>query len=321
MFGVEKAAATTKSQNEKWDLDHILKNMVFFGIHLGCLGVIWTGTSWIAVAVCILLYIVRMFAITGGYHRYFSHRSYKTSRVFQFLLGLLGTTAGQKGPLWWAGHHRQHHRHSDDEDDVHSPIVKGIWWAHIGWVVSTKYVDIPVEDVQDLAKYPELRWLDNNHRYTIFALAVAVFLFGYWLGVAHPALGTNGMQMLVWGFFISTTALYHGTFLVNSAAHIIGKRRFNTTDFSRNSWLVAIFTLGEGWHNNHHRYPGSERQGFYWWELDISHYILRALSFLGLVWDLREPPERIFKEAQEVTPTPISELKQQLRTKLSEKAS
>jgi stearoyl-CoA desaturase (delta-9 desaturase) len=146
-------------------------------------------------------------------------------------------------------------------------------------------------------KYPELRWLDRFHLVAPVSLAVALYFLGNGLQAAFPGLGTSGFQLLVWGFFISTTLLYHGTFLINSAAHLMGRRRFKTTDESKNSLILALLTLGEGWHNNHHRYPGSERQGFYWWEIDISHYILKGLAALGLVWDLREPPQRIYDEA------------------------
>jgi stearoyl-CoA desaturase (delta-9 desaturase) len=240
-----------------------------------------------------------MFAITGGYHRYFSHRSYKTSRVFQFLLGVLGASCGQKGPLWWASHHRHHHQHSDTEEDIHSAKVSGIWWSHVGWVLSTQYLEPRLELIKDFLKYPEILWLEKYNLIFPVILAVATFYLGVALETWAPSLGTNGWQMLVWGFFISTTFLYHGTFLVNSVTHLFGKKRFITGDESRNSLLIALVTLGEGWHNNHHRYPGSERQGFYWWEIDFSHYTLKALSFLGLVWDLRVPPQRIYEEAAE----------------------
>lgn len=274
------------------------KQSIFWGIHVACLAVIWVGISWVAVAVCIALYLLRMFAITGGYHRYFSHRTYETSRFFQFVLGFLGATAAQKGPLWWASHHRHHHQHSDTEDDVHPPS-KGFWWSHVGWVISAQYNETNLSLVRDLAKYPELRWLDRNHAYAPIILAVVVFFFGSTLQYVAPSLNTSGWQMLVWGFFVSTTLLYHGTFTINSLTHRYGRRRFDTTDHSRNNFLFALVTLGEGWHNNHHRYPGSERQGFYWWEIDLAHYALKLLSWLGIVWNLRVPPKRIYDEAEE----------------------
>lgn len=276
-----------------------LRAGAFLMIHLAAVtGVFLVGFSWTALAVCVLLYVVRMFAITGGYHRYFSHRSYQTSRVFQFILGVLGASAAQKGPIWWASHHRHHHQYSDTPDDIHSPGVQGIWHAHVGWILSPMYTESRPELVRDLLKFPEIVWLEKYNLVPPVILAVLVFGFGVLCSTYFPSLGTNGTQMLVWGFFLSTTLLYHGTFLVNSAAHLIGNKRFKTDDDSRNSLLIALFTLGEGWHNNHHRYPGAERQGMYWYELDISHYILRTLSFFGIVWDLRVHPERLYTEAE-----------------------
>jgi stearoyl-CoA desaturase (Delta-9 desaturase) len=276
---------------------NLFKQAVFWLVHLACFLALWTGVSWIAVAVCGFLYVIRMFGITGGYHRYFSHRSYDTSRFFQFCLAVLGASAAQKGPIWWASHHRHHHRHSDTEEDIHSPIAHGIWFAHVGWVLSSRFTESRPELVKDLLKFPELRLLERFNVVPPILLAVGTFFLGRWLGAAYPALGTNGMQMLVWGFFISTVLVYHGTFCINSFTHLIGKRRFVTTDSSRNNLVLALITLCEGWHNNHHYYPGSERQGFYWWEIDIAHYMLKGLSWLGIVWNLRVPPERVYAAA------------------------
>ncbi|MCB0337512.1 MAG: acyl-CoA desaturase [Bdellovibrionales bacterium] len=281
------------------ELVNFFKQMVFWAVHFACIAALWTGVSWVAVIVCFALYFVRMFGITAGFHRYFSHRSFKTSRLFQFLLGYLGTSSAQKGPIWWASHHRHHHRHSDTEEDMHSPIVYGIYYAHVGWVMSSQFTDSRPELVKDLLQYPEIRWLDKYNLVPPTTLAFAVFFLGVFLNAFWPSLGTNGWQMLTWGFFISTVLLYHGTFCINSFCHLIGNKRFKTTDESRNSLLLALITLGEGWHNNHHRYPGSERQGMYWWEIDISHYIIKALSWMGLVWDIRSYPERIYQEAIE----------------------
>jgi len=286
-------AATAPSS--PFSIINVIKQSVFWLVHLGCLAVIWTGISWVAALTCFFLYVIRMFAITGGYHRYFSHRSYKTSRFFQFILGFLGASSAQKGPIWWASHHRHHHQYSDTEEDIHPPRIYGIWWAHVGWVLSTQFINPRKELIKDFLKYPEIRFLDEYHVIAPVALAVGLYFFGEWLGAPYH---TSGMQMLVVGFCLSTTLLYHGTFLVNSAAHLIGTQRFKTGDDSRNSMLIAILTVGEGWHNNHHGYPGSERQGFYWWEIDISHYILTGLSWLGIVWDLRIPPKRIYEEAE-----------------------
>lgn len=287
--------------DEKFSFMNIVKQGVFWAVHVACLMALWVGVSWVAVAVCLGLYFIRMFAITGAYHRYFSHRSYETSRFFQFCLAVLGTTAAQKGPIWWASHHRHHHRHSDTEEDIHSPIIHGIYFAHVGWVLSSQFLEPRLELVKDLLKFPELRWLERFNVVPVILLAVGTFFLGVFLEHSFPALGTNGLQMLTWGFFISTVLLYHGTFCINSFTHLIGKRRFPSTDHSRNNLFLALITLGEGWHNNHHYYPGSERQGFYWWEIDISHYILTVLSWFGLVWDLRTPPARVYEAAGQLS--------------------
>ena len=279
-------------------LSNALKQAVFWLVHLSCILVFWVGFSWVALGMCVFLYVLRMFAITGGYHRYFSHRSYETSRTFQFLLACLGASSAQKGPLWWASHHRHHHRHSDTEEDVHPPIIHGIWYAHVGWVLSSQFVKPRLELMKDFLKFPEIRLVDRFHLVPPVILGIATYFCGSFLQRYAPGLGTSGPQMLVWGFFVSTVFLYHGTFCINSMAHLVGSKRFKTGDHSRNCFILAIITLGEGWHNNHHRYPGSERQGFYWWEIDITHYILKSLSWLGLVWDLRVPPARIYDEAR-----------------------
>jgi len=163
--------------------------------------------------------------------------------------------------------------------------------------LSPQFVETREELVKDLLAFPELRALDTWYMIPPVVLAVGIFYLGVFLEAYAPQLGTNGWQMLVWGFFISTVLVYHGTFCINSFTHLIGKRRFKTTDSSRNNLILALITLGEGWHNNHHYYPGSERQGFYWWEIDVSHYILKVLSWFGLVWDLRVPPARVYAEA------------------------
>lgn len=265
----------------------------FLFMHVACLLVVWTGISAAAVTVCLALYVVRMFAITAGFHRLFAHRSYRTGRVFQFLLAFVGTASYQKGPLWWAAHHRSHHLNADKETDLHSPLAHSLWRSHVGWFLSRSSGTTDRTLVSNLIKYRDLRMLDKYYSLPPILLAAGTFLLGATLQRYAPGLGTSGWQMLVWGFFISTVLLYHGTFTVNSLAHIFGKRRFATEDNSRNNWFVALITLGEGWHNNHHHYPSSERQGFYWWEIDISHYTLRMLSWLGVVWDLRTPPSNI----------------------------
>lgn len=278
----------------------------FVGVHLACLLAFYTGVSWAAVGMLVFTYTARMFGITGAFHRYFSHRTYKTSRFFQFCLAWLGTSSAQQGPLWWAAHHRHHHRFSDQENDIHSPVQHGFFWSHVGWIVCKKYEKTNFSAIPDFAKYPELRFLNNFHIIPPIVLALTVYGIGELLATYAPSLGTNGLQMLVWGFFISTTLLYHCTFFINSVAHVIGKRRFETKDASRNNWWLAILTLGEGWHNNHHRCPYSERQGIYWWEIDISHYILTGLSWMGLVWDLQKPPKTIYEEAEHGKPAKVA---------------
>lgn len=265
----------------------------FLFMHVACLLTLWTGVSLVAVVTCLALYVVRMFAITAGFHRFFSHRTYKTGRIFQFLLAFTGTAAYQKGPLWWSAHHRRHHLNADTANDLHSPQTQSFWQSHVGWFLSRDSQATEVKYISNLLKYRDLRFLDKYYSVPPVLLAISMFLLGAMLERYAPHLGTSSWQMLVWGFFISTVLLYHGTFTVNSLAHIFGSRRYATADNSRNNLFVALITLGEGWHNNHHHYPSSERQGFYWWELDVSHYTLRALSWLGIVWDLRAPPAHI----------------------------
>jgi stearoyl-CoA desaturase (delta-9 desaturase) len=268
----------------------------FLAMHLACLGVIWVGWSPFAVAFALFLYVIRMFAITGFYHRYFSHRSFKSGRILQLAMALLGSASVQRGPLWWAAHHRHHHRHSDLESDIHSPFQHGFLWSHMVWFTSTVSFATDYDKIKDFARFPELRFLNRYDLVVPVLFAVGIYALGMVLAVQVPALATNGPQLLIWGFFISTVALYHGTFTINSLAHVYGSRRFETGDHSRNNPLLALITLGEGWHNNHHRYPAAARQGFYWWEIDLTYYGLRAMAALGLIWDLREEPAKIKRE-------------------------
>lgn len=269
----------------------------FIILHLGCFGVIWVGWSWFAVWTAVALYLLRMFAVTGIFHRYFSHKTYSTSRFGQFLLALWTGTTVQRGPLWWAYHHRHHHLHSDEEEDAHSPHVHGFWWSHIGWITSKRNFPTDYSKVKDLAKYPELVWLNRFDIVVPVIFATSLFVLGNLLQAYAPGLGTSGGQLLVWGFFISTTALFHGTASINSFTHLWGKRRFNTTDDSRNSFILAIICLGEGWHNNHHRYQSATRNGFYWWEIDPTYYGLKLLSWTGFIWGLKPVPKSIYEEA------------------------
>lgn len=261
-----------------------LASIPFFGVHIAAIvGVAMLGFSWTGLLLALGMFVIRMFGVTGGYHRYFSHRTYRTSRVFQFFLALLAMSSVQKGVLWWAAHHRTHHKLSDLPGDVHSPVRDGFWWSHVGWIVSGKHDDTDMSKVKDLAKYPELVWLNRWHLVPSVGLAVIVFAIGGWWA-------------LVWGYFVSTTILWHATFTINSLSHVFGKRRFATTDDSRNNVWLAILTLGEGWHNNHHHYQGSVRQGFYWWEIDVTYYVLWMMSKVGLVWDLHGVPARVLTE-------------------------
>ncbi len=270
----------------------------FIILHLGCFGIVWVGASPFAVAAAVVLYVVRMFAVTGIYHRYFSHKTYSTSRIGQFLLALWGATTVQRGALWWAYHHRHHHQHSDEDEDAHSPHVHGFWWSHIGWITSRRNFPTDYSKVKDLAKFPELVWLNRFDTVVPFLFAITLWGIGALLAVYAPQLGTNGWQLLVWGFFVSTTALFHGTSCINSMAHLMGRRRFKTGDDSRNSFILAIICLGEGWHNNHHRYQASTRNGFYWWEIDPTYYGLKVLSWTGLIWGLKPVPQSILDEAE-----------------------
>jgi stearoyl-CoA desaturase (delta-9 desaturase) len=276
---VKKPKSTTENHID------FVKSLPFIGVHLTCLTAFLTGVSWNAVLLCISLYFIRMFAITAGFHRYFSHKTYHTSRPFQFVLALIGCSALQKGPLWWASHHRHHHQHSDQAEDVHSPELMGFWWSHVGWILCRKYEETDYNIIKDFARYPELYWLNRFHVLPGIGLAAGCFLFASWQG-------------LVWGFFISTVLLYHATFVINSLCHMFGKRRYQTTDTSRNSLILAVLTLGEGWHNNHHYYATSANQGFFWWELDVSYYALRLFSLFHLVWDLKNPPQHILDAAR-----------------------
>lgn len=258
----------------------------FWAVHLvAIVGVAMTGWWWEGLLIALASYYFRMFFVTAAYHRYFSHRAFKTSRFFQFLLALGGATTTQKGALWWAAHHRQHHKYSDTPLDPHSPQQSGLLWAHVGWITSPRNNPTHVERIRDLTKYPELMWLNKYYLIPVVAYATMFFLIGGW-------------PMLLWGYFVSQVLLWHGTFTINSLTHVWGKPRFKSGDDSKNHWFLAIVTMGEGWHNNHHHYQSTANQGFYWWEWDPSYYILKALSWVGIVWDLRTPPERVLQEGR-----------------------
>ncbi|MCC6408233.1 MAG: acyl-CoA desaturase [Planctomycetes bacterium] len=284
--GAEEIEASAEPERVDW-----VRVLPFFALHLACFAVIWVGWSPVAVITAAALYVVRMFAITAFYHRYFSHRTFETSRFAQFFFAAVGASSAQRGPLWWAAHHRIHHRNSDQPGDPHSPKLRGFWWSHCLWFTARANFRTRREEVKDLMRFPELVFLD---RFDIVAPAVLLGLLytaGALCEAYAPGLGTTGWQMFVWGI-VSTIVLYHGTFTINSLAHVFGRRRFETTDTSRNSFLLALITLGEGWHNNHHRYPGTVRQGLRWWEIDVSWYVLVVLSWFGIVRELRAAPAK-----------------------------
>ena len=249
-------------------------------IHVAAVVALVRGGSVKLVALAVGMYFLRMFAITGGYHRYFAHRAYRTSRAGQLFLAVLGTTATQKGPLWWASTHRLHHRYSDTERDVHSPMRRGFFWSHMGWWLSREHEATHLEIIPDFAGYPELRLVE---RWNVLGP----------LGLIALLAALGGWDAFLWGYAVSTCFLLHGTFTINSLAHVFGTRRYATTDTSRNNFLLALVTLGEGWHNNHHHYMNSANQGFFWWEVDGSYYALKALEKLGLVWELRGVPDHV----------------------------
>jgi stearoyl-CoA desaturase (delta-9 desaturase) len=261
----------------------------FILLHLGCVAVLWVGISRVAVLACLLSYFIRMFAITAFYHRFFSHHAFDTSRAAQFVFAVLGNTASQRGPLWWAGHHRYHHRHSDTPRDLHSPVQSGFWQSHVGWIVSKQNFHTRKTLVKDLMRYPELVFLDRYDWLVPVLTASLVFGLGTWMAVAAPHYETTGPQMLVWGFVISTVVLFHATCAINSVAHIWGSSRYRNRDHSRNNLVLALITLGEGWHNNHHRFPGRAKQGIAWWEMDVTYYVLKLMNGIGLIWNLDDP--------------------------------
>ena len=300
-YGAEELLKQTdKPEHVEW-----VRCIPFVILHLGCFAAFWTGWSWTSVAIAAGLYFIRMFAVTGFFHRYFSHRTFSTSRPMQFLLGIWCGTCVQRGALWWAFGHRHHHAHSDEPEDRHSPRQQGFWWAHIGWITSTKNFPTDYRKIKDLAKFPELVFLNRYDTLVPILFAASLFGVGKLLQSFAPSLGVNGAQLLVWGFFISTTFLFHGTATINSLAHVFGRRRYETSDDSRNSLILSLITMGEGWHNNHHQHMGTVRQGFYWWELDMTYYLLKAMSWTGLIWDLRPVPKDAYNPAKQIVNTPV----------------
>lgn len=291
-FDSYNTQAHSKSDKKRIDW---LRAVPFFLLHIACFAVLLVGWSPIALIVAIAMYSLRMFAITAFYHRYFSHKAFKTSRLLQFVFALLGASAVQRGPLWWASHHRHHHTNSDSVKDNHSPKQTSFLWSHMGWFLCNQHFHTKQQYIKDFSKVPELRFIDRFDILMPAVLAISLFVSGEVLAHYFPELGTNGWQMFIWGFVISTIVLYHGTFTINSFAHRFGKRAFKTNDDSRNNFWLALITFGEGWHNNHHYYPGSAKQGFRWWQIDMTYYVLKVMSWLGLIWDLRPVPKHVYQ--------------------------
>jgi stearoyl-CoA desaturase (Delta-9 desaturase) len=276
----------------------LIRVVPFVLLHLACLAVFWVGWSWIALATAFGLFIVRGLALTGVYHRYFSHRTYRLNRFWQFVFAVVGTASAQRGPLWWAAHHRHHHSHADTEEDIHSPSIRGFWYSHVLWFLTPASFPTRMERVKDWARFPELLLLNRFNLVVPLLLLAGLYAVGEVISAYAPYMGTSGLQMIVWGFVISTVVLYHLTFTINSLDHMIGRRRFDTPDTSRNNWVLAILTFGEGWHNNHHRYAISARQGFYWWQVDLTYCVLKMLSWVRIVQDLRPVPEKVLAEGR-----------------------
>lgn len=276
----------------------------FLLVHLGCVAAIWTDVTWQAVALCISLYCLRMFAVTAGYHRYFSHRSYSTSRPFQFFLAVLAQSTAQRSVLWWAAKHRHHHLYSDTSEDVHSPRHTGFFYSHVGWLFARRHDVADLSKVPDLERYVELRWLHKVEVLPAVLLAGICFLVASWAG-------------LIVGFLWSTVLVYHATFCINSLAHVRGSKRYVTGDDSRNNVVLAILTMGEGWHNNHHAFPSSVQQGFRWWEIDVSLYVLKLLSLIGIVYDLKTPPARVLRNEHQLGTRTIQRTAEQLANRFN----
>ena len=273
LSSADSASATPPQLSDR---PNVIASIPFVAMHLLIGLTYFTGISWELVLLAIGSYYLRMFGVTAGYHRYFAHRAFKTNRVFQFFLAFLAETSAQKGVLWWASHHRHHHRYSDQAEDVHSPGLRGFWYSHVGWILADRYVDTNYSGIKDFARFPELRFLNN-----FYLIPPALYFLGLY--------AWGGFNYVVWGGVVSTVLLWHGTFCINSLCHIIGRRRYKTTDLSRNSFALALITTGEGWHNNHHYHQNTANQGWFWWEIDLTYYVLVMLSWVGLVSDLRKP--------------------------------
>ena len=290
-----EAPARQAATDNRIDIPRLL---LFVGFHLACVAVFWVGVSGVALLFAALFYVVRMFFITAFYHRYFSHKTYSVSRGTQFLMAVACCSTGQRGPLWWAAHHRDHHLTSDTEKDPHAP-KNGFLNSHMFWFLRKNHIHVNTRRIKDLTRFPELVWLEQLNVVPLIIYIGLCYALGVMLNNWNPALGTSGLQMMIWAGFISTVVLYHATYCINSLAHIFGSRRFETKDNSKNNLALALLTLGEGWHNNHHRYPSSTRQGFYPQEIDICYGILKVMSLCGLVKDMKPVPAAVLEEGRQ----------------------
>ena len=260
-------------------------------LHVACAATLVVGVTIQALAVAAVTYATRCFGVAAGFHRYFSHRSFRAGRGMQLVLALLGTLALQKGVLWWASTHRRHHAVADTPNDVHSPHHRNFLYSHCGWFIDPANQAVDERRVRDLMQFPELVWLD---RWRI--VPITGFAAGMWM---------LGPTVFVWAFCVSTVALWHATLSTGSFSHRVGGyRNFDTPDDSRNNRLIAAILLGEGWHNNHHHRPRAASHSTRRTEPDPIHAGLRVLERLGLVTDLHPAPIRPRPDPQTSTMNP-----------------
>lgn len=269
--------------------------MPFVLLHLSLLFGLCIPYTKAGLLLCLGSYCIRMFAIGGFYHRYFAHKTFKTSKTIEILFALIGTAAAQRGPIWWAAHHRGHHMFSDTPRDEHSPGQQGFMRSHILWFMSNKNFHTRYQFVKDLTKKKHLNYIDRFDGVIPLCYLGLLALFGYICQHA-TSIHLTPFSAMYWGFSVSTVLLLHATFSINSIGHIFGKRPYKTGDKSCNNWLLALLTLGEGWHNNHHYWPASARQGFHWRQIDVSYYGLLLMKALRLIKDVRNVPQSKINE-------------------------
>lgn len=280
------AESTLKTPRARTQVMTVVIGMSAF--HLACLGAFYTGVSTAALVAAIFMYVFRGIGITAGFHRLLAHRSFKTNRLVQFILALMGSMAVQGGPLWWVAHHRHHHAETETEEDIHSPVTHGMWQAHMGWMMTDAAFNEKGANSRDLHKFPEIKFLQRHYVWLVIAQPAILFAIGAALGEAY---NTSGLQMMVWGFFISTVFTWHVTFMVNSVCHRWGAQPYDTGDASTNNVFIGVLGFGEGWHNNHHYYPSSARHGLQWWQFDVTWWLIRTLQLVGLASDPKIPLE------------------------------